>query len=287
VLASGRKVIALEQTIESNGRDDGDSAAVRAATPVLGDDVDLWYVSTDRLGMAALRACHRLVSPEELTTFERLRKASPSQARQKLFGRAFLRLVLSQYQAVAPAAWRFARNHQGKPFAVEAAGRTGLPSFNLSHAGGVVVCALTRQAAVGVDVEDVRRPVDMSAIARQFFSAPEVAALAALPSDKRREDCFALWTLRESYLKATGLGLSVALDQLQFSLGPEGPRLLSPLAAVGDAGQRWQFEQRWLGPWHLLAVAVEANGTSPRRVRLRRFGGFARQLRAGVRPIQG
>jgi 4'-phosphopantetheinyl transferase len=254
--------------------------------PVLGDDIDLWHVSTDRLGMAALRACHRLVSPEELTAFERLRKISPGQARQRLFGRAFLRLVLSHYQSVAPSAWRFARNDQGKPFAIAAAGRTGIPSFNLSHAGGVVVCAVTMQAAVGVDVEDVRRPVDMAVIARQFFSAPEVAALAALPSDERRERCFALWTLREAYLKATGLGLSVALDQLQFAIAAQGPRLVSLPMEVRDARQRWQFEQRRLGPWHLLAVAVEANGESPRRVRLRRFGGFARHLRAAVRPIQ-
>lgn len=108
----------------------------------------------------------------------------------------------------------------------------GLVEFNLSHAGRWVVCALA-PTAVGIDVEQLR-PFDLL-LAWRFFHRRECAALAVQPIAAQNDYFFRLWTAKEAYLKALGLGfqrdmasfsvapradLQVALDDPQLSLQP-------------------------------------------------------------------
>lgn len=93
-----------------------------------------------------------------------------------------------------------ATNAFGKPELAD-----GRP-FNLSHAGGYAVLA-TGDAPLGVDIERLR-VVDYPAIANRFFHPDERAFLASQPDMQRA--FFQIWTCKESYLKATGYGFSVA-----------------------------------------------------------------------------
>jgi 4'-phosphopantetheinyl transferase len=126
--------------------------------------------------------------------------------------------------------------------------------LNLSHAEGTVVCAVAA-AEVGVDVEKVDERRTEPAIWQHYFAPAEVAALAALPEPERCERFFRYWTLKEAYIKARGLGLSLPLQQFWFHLGEGRPRIeMSP--ELGDDPARWQFAQQSLLDDFLLAVAV-------------------------------
>ena len=112
-----------------------------------------------------------------------------------------------------PPAGAFAFGEQGKPY---------LPDrpdvhFSLSHSGTWVLCALS-DAELGCDVEGTRR-FD-PALARRFFHPDETAWLLSLPPREQDAAFLRLWTLKESYLKAVGLGLSLPLDA--FRILPEG-----------------------------------------------------------------
>ena len=67
--------------------------------------------------------------------------------------RVLVRQVLSRYESVAPDAWTFVANAHGRP---EIAGPKSELRFNLSNTPGLVVCAVTREVDVGVDVEIAR-----------------------------------------------------------------------------------------------------------------------------------
>lgn len=83
--------------------------------------------------------------------------------------------------------------------------------FNLSHSGTKVMCAVS-DAEIGCDVEEVNE-ISME-IARRFFFAEEYAALMHCTGDESRQDLFfRYWTLKESFMKATGLGFRLSLDQ--------------------------------------------------------------------------
>lgn len=102
-------------------------------------------------------------------------------------------------------------NEYGKPFLL---GENKI-HFNISHSGNWVVCAIS-DYPVGIDVE-VIKPTDCQ-IAKRFFSKDEYAALKKQPDDEKQAYFFKLWTLKESYIKAVGKGLSIPLDSFTVSV---------------------------------------------------------------------
>ena len=165
-----------------------------------------------------------------------------------LVGRALARKALARH---VPAAVFTAGAH-GR---LEAAAN-GV-SFNLSHAEGLVVCAVA-DSVVGVDVEKVDESRTEPAIWENYFAPPEVAALAALPEAQRCERFFRYWTLKEAYIKARGLGLSLPVREFWFELPAGAPIRIAFAPSLADDPGRWQFAQQPLGPDHLLAVALMA-----------------------------
>lgn len=83
--------------------------------------------------------------------------------------------------------------------------------FNLSHSGNVVFCVIA-DTDVGCDVEQIK-DIDMS-ISSEYFSHDEYKAIAACTDPAGRINMFfRYWTLKESFMKATGLGFELELDE--------------------------------------------------------------------------
>ena len=88
--------------------------------------------------------------------------------------------------------------------------------FNLSHSGNMVFCAVSDKD-VGCDVEQIT-DIDMQSAARFFFHE-EYEAISACPDSTSRNDLFfRYWTLKESFMKVTGLGFKLNLDDFCFDL---------------------------------------------------------------------
>ena len=88
--------------------------------------------------------------------------------------------------------------------------------LSLSHSGRWVGVALCKTGRVGLDVETVREV--SPSLARRCLSGPELAWLQQVaPGPARNHRFFRLWTAKEAFLKATGVGLatdprSITLD---------------------------------------------------------------------------
>ncbi|NWL86332.1 phosphopantetheine-protein transferase [Paenibacillus sp. 79R4] len=115
------------------------------------------------------------------------------------------RWLICDYLGVANEELRIMQNAYGKPMLP---GNEGL-FFNHSHSGQWIVSALS-DAPVGIDIEQ-RSDIDLR-IADRFFSAQEVMDLREIPAEARSDYFFELWTLKESYIKADGRGLSLPLS---------------------------------------------------------------------------
>ncbi len=171
-----------------------------------------------------------------------------------LVTRALVRTVLSRYCSVGPADWRFVENEYGRP---EIAGPLGHPPlrFNLSHTAGLIACVVALDREIGVDVEVVGHRSTV-AIAEDFFAEPEIAALRKLAEPERIQQFYAIWTLKESYIKARGMGLAIALDQFWFDL-ERGPQPIIEIdSRLDDSAETWQFERQRPTPDHHLALAI-------------------------------
>lgn len=81
-------------------------------------------------------------------------------------------------------------------------------AISLAHSGEWVACALGRVAALGVDLEALQPRPRLLAFARRFYSGREVSGLERLGDAERLRAFHDIWTLREAWLKARGLGLA-------------------------------------------------------------------------------
>ena len=111
---------------------------------------------------------------------------------------------------------------------------------------------------VGIDVESVGRRVEMLALSRRFFAVSEHAGLEDLGGEEQRERFFTLWTLKEAWLKARGLGLTIPLDDFAFQV-EDGPPRISFGPQLDEEPEDWQFRLHTHGEYRVgLAVHIPA-----------------------------
>jgi len=160
------------------------------------------------------------------------------------FAHSFLRVTLASYLDVAPASLAFEQLEHGRPELADRALR-----FNLSHTEGMVMVGVTPRADIGVDVERIDAERADEALARRVFTPDELR-------DWRgdAEWFFDHWTLKESYMKARGVGLSLGLQ----SFGFDGTQLVCEPSF--DAPARWQFLSLAASPSHRAAACVASAG---------------------------
>lgn len=226
---------------------------------------------------AQLRALDALVSPDERTRTRAF--AFEENRRESLVTRGLVRASLSRYRSMHPRGWRFRRNAYGRP---ELDPPCGL-RFNLSNCPELVVCAVCEDAEIGIDVEPMRHAPRILGLADTVFAPAELAELRRLPPDRQIDRAVSLWTLKEAYIKARGIGLSLSLRSFAMSLSAGAPPRVTFGATIDDEPSRWAFRTIEAGGLR-IALAVETHGAEP-VVRLRRWRGRPSVRSAGWRRL--
>lgn len=196
----------------------------------------------------------RLLSPDERARLARFR-VEPARTLY-LSAHALLRLALSRLAGPPPDVWRFEPDARGKP-------TVGAPStdppfhFSLTHTDGLVGCAIAAEPEIGVDAEGVSRRGSFEGLARRFYSLDEQRLLAETPTERYRETFLDLWTLKEAYLKARGLGLTVPTASVSFRPDRERSATVSFSPPIDDVPGAWRFHRIRAGD-HRIALALRA-----------------------------
>ena len=225
-----------------------------APRPIGPEEIHVWYCTTCEPADADLIAqAHELLSGDERSRAARFFFDRDRHTYQ--VAHALVRTRLSAATGVAPTDWTFVTNKYGRP---EVAGPVEHQSlrFNLSHTRGLVACALNWRRDVGVDVENLERIEGSLDVARRFFAASEVADLSRVAECDRRRTFFDYWTLKESYIKARGMGLSLPLRQFAFDLAREDAVSISFGPEIEDNPAHWEFHMGRPTAQHRLALAV-------------------------------
>jgi 4'-phosphopantetheinyl transferase len=219
------------------------------------DEIHVW-LAFDRefADELMLRRFSSMLTAEERARAETLR--FEHLPRQYLVTRALQRSVLSRYvPGVEPADWRFIAHPRGKPALAPQFAEQGL-HFNIAHTSRLVAMAVAREPTLGVDVECLDARAAPLQLATRYFTPAEAQALAQLPSVEQARRFYTLWTLKESWLKATGEGLRAGLANVAFTFGPDS--LATRASLAHEAASGWQFWQAQPGLQHVLALAVKS-----------------------------
>jgi 4'-phosphopantetheinyl transferase len=198
--------------------------------------VQLWLAYPGDLESEGVeQACAAALSGGERERAARFR--FEQNRREYLATQALARAALSHSHPLPPEAWRFPTNPYGKPAAEPECGLR----FNLSNCAGLAVCLVAREAEVGVDVEAHARADEIAALAPEVFSRREQEQLHALRGADRADRALSLWTLKEAYIKARGMGLKLPLGKLSFLFSGAEQIRLEIDRELEDAADRWRL----------------------------------------------
>lgn len=182
-----------------------------------------------------------------------------------LVTRALVRFVLSHYTGISPATLEFFTNRYGKPGLKRNSADTAV-EFNLSHSGMITACAVVLNRKIGVDVEEVNRKVSLS-IADQFFSERESRYLKKCPTHLKPGVFLEFWTLKEAYIKARGMGLSIPLDKFGFDISGSDISVHFQ-DSIQDEPENWTFFRFSLSGLFKAAIAVHTQGKRDREIQV-------------------
>jgi 4'-phosphopantetheinyl transferase len=242
-----------------------DNVPAPALYEALTDEAHVWLAHPRNAGFPATRTRYEgLLSTDERERYVRFH--FERNRLEFLVAHALVRTTLSRYVAVAPSRWAFRTNRYGRP-EIESGARAPPLRFNLSHTDGLVACVISKTVDCGIDIEQERPLKDLMALARSVFAPAEFEALAALPEHLRHRRFYACWTLKESYIKARGMGLSLPLDGFSFDIDAAGQiTSLSMKPSVKDKPAGWQFSLGQASETHKLAVALRRGTSTDLRV---------------------
>jgi len=232
-------------------------------------DIQLWLVWYEDIDTEEQELAYRdLLSCNERKQEKRF-KFEKDRFRY-LVTRALTRTVLSRYVPVCPTEWRFQANLYGRPEAANEEAKDAGLVFNISHTDQLIVLGVTKRRSLGVDVERLQ-PTDFSMdVAEKYFSTREVTDLMALSQNERSYRFFEYWTLKESYIKARGMGLSLPLDQFGFFFHEDRSIAVEFESRLEDCPTQWQFWQFQPTDEHLVAICSTRVSETPTRIVVRR-----------------
>jgi 4'-phosphopantetheinyl transferase len=213
--------------------------------------VCLWFAYPDDLqDEGAFASASSLLSKDELSRSQGFR--FDRDRREFIASRALVRSALSYFHPIAPDEWAFQFNAFGKPNVHHACGL----NFNLSHTSKLVACCVVVDGEVGIDVERQERAQEILELGEEIFSAVEQGQIEALTGDEKGSHALSLWTLKEAYIKARGVGFSLPVNQVTFiHEGTSEIRLQLESPLCGDDRQ-WKF-CLFDFAGHRVAIAVE------------------------------
>ncbi len=161
---------------------------------------------------------------------------------QRSHARRLLRECLKPLDIAYSEDMPITKNQYGKP------SLTDYPEvfYNLSHADGITACIVS-DSECGIDCEPIReyRP----GVMKRAFTDAEQEMIAEAPESERDTLFFQLWTLKESYIKAVGMGLSYPMRDIEFSF--ENGKILSN-------AENYRFRQYILKNKFIVSICKKA-----------------------------
>lgn len=184
--------------------------------------------------------------------------------RRFITSHAALRMVLGHTLGVGPLDIRFREGPRRRPLLAAPDAQPPL-RFNLSHSDDGCLIGVARDARIGVDIERRDPAVDCQRIADRFFAEHEAAMVRNASDEDRAKLFFGLWTRKEAYLKATGLGLHGSLTALQCAAADDGSLRIAAVDGFSPASCNWTLLD--LDEGEFSACAIVEGRNQPHEIR--------------------
>ncbi|KAG8452960.1 hypothetical protein GDO86_004677 [Hymenochirus boettgeri] len=178
-------------------------------------------------------------------------------------GRLLMRKLIAEKLKIPWDRISLQRTEKGKPFLVNENSKL---NFNVSHQGDFAVLAAEQDCQVGVDIMKTDLPGSGSIeeffrLMNRQFTEKEWVSIKSMNSNWDQLDMFYRhWALKESFIKAVGVGLGFNLQRIEFEVSPIhmeiGKIYKETKMWLDDEQEKWTFEEVLLDKQHHVAVAL-------------------------------
>jgi 4'-phosphopantetheinyl transferase len=129
---------------------------------------------------------------------------------RSLVGDTLTRVISCKHLECKNKDIKYKYNEYGKPYIKENL------EFNISHSGEYVVVAID-DCPVGIDIEEMKN-IEFEGIAKGYYDESEYKWIINHEKEQQMRCFYKLWTLKESYVKYVGKGLSIAFNSFKFKI---------------------------------------------------------------------
>lgn len=149
-----------------------------------------------------------LLNQEEYNEIHRI--TTYKKQMERIIQRGILKEILGKDVALQPAKILIGKTEKGKPFLVN----RNIP-FNYSHSENYFMIALSKNGQIGVDIQ-IPKKLKYS-YPQMIFSPREKKVYEEIKEEvRRREFFYQVWTSKEAFVKATGDGITVNLNEIEL-----------------------------------------------------------------------
>ena len=211
--------------------------------------IDLWLLDLKK-AHRHLPHYQKLLDAEELRRSERY---TAEHARSTfILTRGRLRELLARYLDQDPQQLILTTNEHGKPRLADTEENEGRV-FSIAHSGDYALLAFGRDIALGVDIEQIRERKSLDSLAKHCLTPPEWERWKYLPAEQKNDDFIRYWVCKEAFVKATGRGLGLGVNQVGVSADFRGFDFIPEVYGLNRA---WQLSACKLGKhWYSLVRA--------------------------------
>ena len=142
-------------------------------------------------------------------------------------GRAMIREILSYYLCIDKGLVCLHESRHGKPYLASPAIGQNL-YFNISHTEGYLAFAMSTSTPLGIDIEKVDRNVRLQSLMGRFFHAEEIKKFLDYSDEERVKHFIHYWTLKESFVKGLGTGLTTSFTSFYLTKESERTFYVTP-----------------------------------------------------------
>ncbi|XP_022416226.1 L-aminoadipate-semialdehyde dehydrogenase-phosphopantetheinyl transferase isoform X2 [Monodon monoceros] len=214
----------------------------------------------------------RSIQPEEKERIGQFVFARDAKA--ALAGRLMMRKLVAEKLNIPWNNIRLQRTAKGKPvLAKDSLNPYPNFNFNISHQGDYAVLAAESELQVGIDIMKTSFPgrgsiPEFFHIMKRKFTNKEWETIRSFKDEWTQLDMFYRnWALKESFIKAIGVGLGFELQRLEFDISPLNLDIgqvykETRLFLDGEEEKEWAFEESKIDEHHFVAVALrKPNGS--------------------------
>jgi len=183
-----------------------------------------------------------------------------------LLTHGLVRTTLSKYLKIDPGKLVFTNTGYGRPEIAQSEGDPQI-RFSVSRSHGLVACLIVLSIDAGVDVERIRKLDNLKTLSEDVFTYLEISRFRDLSENDQMEGFFTLWTLKEAYIKARGIGFSLPLNRFSFYFDAARCIRIFVSPELQDTPSNWQFASYRPKRSHTIAVALRRKDRPDLRIR--------------------